>query len=86
MRKTSEVTNTTFPYSIKRHPLNTYIAVYKTGEVIALGRCNDSGKSDADILFDASEGLATIYISWVGQWRTDVFECDTISDMLKANI
>ena len=86
MRKTSEVTDTCFPFSVYANPTNTYIAVYKTGEVKVLSRYKSDKLQNWQILTDVKNGLATVYISWVGRYRTDVFECDTVKELIAANM
>lgn len=86
MRKTSEVTDTSFPFNVYDNPLNTYMAVYKTGEVKVLGRYKNDLEDNLMIMMDVKEGLADMYVSWVGRYRTDVFIVDNIDDMRKANI
>ena len=83
MRQTSEVLKD-FSFT---NPINCYFAVDKEGKVEQLPHKNVGDRERViQAIPKAMSGDQTIYVTWAGRWRTDLFIVDTLEEMYKAFI
>ena len=86
MRKDTEVENGKFPYSVYGNPGNCYFVVFKDGTVQCLGKNRGDLEHNLELMNKAKAGECTMYATWEGRWKTDMFMIENISEMIKQNI
>ena len=65
---------TVFPYNVKCNPRSCYFVVFDNGQTAQFGRCTSDKHKNRELFDAVCSCKAKLFVSWVGNWRTDLFQ------------